>query len=251
VMKAGSLRQIPLSPPGEETVSLVGPGGSFKVLQYALLGALALLALGGGFLIWKQRPERGPELEDIVLGHGEVSRTHKQIYQDNTSLNLSTVSKLQKKQAETTSVPSSTPPASSAAKSAPVESHAAGEDRLSGSGVQILQVALKRFGIVSSALELLELAGEGAEKLTVYGIYLAARAKGVQVQGIKVDMSYLHESSAKTHLVFFTDESFALLEKITDDSISLSFGMRETKEMPLQEFKGKWNGYVITLTKPA
>ncbi len=246
ILQAANLRGFPLAPPSEETVSVAGPGSSFKVIQYALFFAFFLLIGGGGFLLWRQRPSKSPEMEDLTLGHGEVSRTHKQIYQDSTSLNLSTVSKLQGRTGtdigEGKTSKSHTPAGASARGGA-------SEEKLGKSGVQILQMALKRLNVTASALELLELAGENSERLTVYGIYLASRAKGVQVQGIKVDLSYLQEGSAKTHLVFFTDESFALMNKIAADKIELVFGLHDTMEWPLAEFKGKWNGYVITLSK--
>ena len=179
-------------------------------------------------------------MEDIRAAHGEVPRAHKQIYSGKTSLNMQTVSKIQPK----------TPAQEMVSKGkTPTPFSEAKKSKLEKSGVQILQMALKRLGIVSTAFELMELSGESTETLTVYGIYLAARAKGAQVQGIKVDITYLKDSSSGIHIVFFNDESFALLNSIKDDFIDLSTGVDESVQMTMEDFKQKWNGYVISLSK--
>ncbi len=205
--------------------------------------SLLFLAGGGVFLIrWLtgKKTEKAPEMEDIRVAHGEVPRAHKQIYSARTTLSMQTVSKIQpKRQAQTDVSQGQTTASFSEVK----------KNRLEKSGVQILQMALKRLGIVSTAFELMELSGENSETLTVYGIYLAARAKGAQVQGIKVDLAYLKESSSGIHIVFFHDESFALLNSFKEDAVDLSTGVDESIQMNTEDFKKKWNGYVISLSK--
>lgn len=200
-------------------------------------------------VIVKRKMDHVPQLEDIQIGYGGVSKTHRSIYKDNTSLNLSTVSKLKTKLKS--DIPQSILKEEKidAPKKESAKVSTSGDSRVEKSGVQILQLALKKLGIVSAAFELLELAGEEADKLTVYGIYLAARAKGAQVQGIKVDLEYLYESQTGINLVFFHDESFALLNSIEKDSIELTLGVDQVKTYSIDEFKENWNGYVISISK--
>ncbi len=244
VLQAANLRHLSLMPPPEETVSITGSRSSFKVIQTLLF--FTFLSLSVGFLLWRQRSLKEPEMEDLSLGQRKVSQTHKKIYQDSSSFNLFTVSKLQER--SSTESPFVSAYASKVGKSGSTTNPQELKEKLGRSGVRILQMALKRLNVFASESELLELAGENTEKLTVYGIYLAARTKGVNVQGIKVDFIYLQEESAKTHLVFFTDESFALMNKIHSDNIEMTFGPDDILLLPITEFKKKWNGYVITLS---
>lgn len=187
-------------------------------------------------------------IENLQVGMGGVSQTHKIIYSAaSTSLKLSTVAKIQNKYA--------TPPPAENIEPQKKEiiedtkTLATGQEKIEKSGVQVLQIALKKLGVTASAFELMELAGEETGKLTVYGIYLAARAKGVQVQGIKVDVDYLMESVDAIHLIFFHDETFALLNSINSENVLLTVGVNNVKTLSVTAFKEQWNGYVITISK--
>jgi len=207
------------------------------------------------FYFIKKRLDKPPETEDNQFGFSGVSDAHKIIYSDKTSLNASTVLKIKNrklqeekknKKAKSTTISPSKPKADK--EHIKVEAGKA-QNKLEKSGAQILQLALKKIGITSSAFELIELSGENADKLSVYGIYLAVKAKGAQVQGIKVNFNYFKENKDSVHLVFFHDDDFALLESLQDNTIELSQGLNNVFDMSIELFKEKWNGYVITISK--
>jgi len=207
------------------------------------------------FYFIKKRLDKPPETEDNQFGFSGVSDAHKIIYSDKTSLNASTVLKIKNrklqeekknKTAKSTTISPSKPKADK--EHIKVEAEKT-QNKLEKSGAQILQLALKKIGITSSAFELIELSGENADKLSVYGIYLAVKAKGAQVQGIKVNFSYFKENEDSVHLVFFHDDDFALLESLQDNTIELSQGLNNVFDMSIELFKEKWNGYVITISK--
>lgn len=237
---AAVIRKLSCKKPPSETIEIM----KGKNTKTSLIWIMSFFLLGIGIVLIRwltvKKTEKAPEMEDIRVTHGEVPRAHKQIYSAKTSLNMQTVSKIQ---------PKTPAPAVTARVNTPTPFTEAKRSRLEKSGVQILQMALKRLGIVSTAFELMELSGENSETLTVYGIYLAARAKGAQVQGIKVDLSYLKESSSGIHIVFFNDESFALLNSFKEELIDLSTGVDEVIQLSTEDFKQKWNGYVISLSK--
>ena len=238
---AALMRNFPCKNPPSETVATIKRESS----KTSVMVFLSFLLLGIIIVIFRwftgNRTEKAPEMEDIRgRTHGSLPQAHKQIYSSRTTLSLETVSKIQPKSGTKTVSPRTPTPAS--VSEAP-------KNKLEKSGVQILQMALKQLGIVSTAFELMELSGENSETLTVYGIYLAARGKGAQVQGIKVDISYLKESTSGIHIVFFHDESFALLNSFKEDLIDLSIGFDQSIQLSKEDFMKKWNGYVISLSK--
>lgn len=261
ILHAANMRGIQLNAPDREKTRVMitrDPLSLFKYIFYGL-GLIPLFAVG--FILVRRQMKKAPKLETVALKVGRVSKAHKAIYEDKTVFSNETVNRILQKEsaaqetpapeAATPSVPAgeadvSSPPAAPAAETP--EPISISDDRLQKSGVKILQMALVEMGITVSAFELLELAGEETERLTVYGIYLAARGKGVQVQGIKVELDYLR-GGEDTHLVFFQDESFALLRSISDTEVKLAFAPEKVSTFTIDNFMEQWNGYVVTLSK--
>ncbi|MBN2143233.1 MAG: hypothetical protein JW774_01285, partial [Candidatus Aureabacteria bacterium] len=277
IIKGARARGLTLISPTAKSVDILTKQKTPYTIIKLILGIFA----GSWVLFWlvlyyKKQRSKPPELEDLHLSYGEVSESHKNIYQDRTALRLSTLSKLKgKSEQETTPATKKTTPARLRTPTPATPSPSLGaslvgtesghvtpagtpqgegglkklEDKMICMGFQVLQIALMKLGITSSAIELIELSGEDFNRLTVYGIYLAARAKGAQVQGIKVDFSYLLEPTKGIHLVFFNDESFAMLNSISGVEIELTHGLNQVKKISREEFMINWNGYIITLTK--
>ena len=111
-------------------------------------------------------------------------------------------------------------------------------------GINVLLSVLKKQGIKTMRDEIVELSGEGENKLSVYGIYLASRAKNVAVKGIKIDWSYLNDVKTSV-IVFFKDETFANLMAIKDKKVSLDFGMDKLVTISVDDFLLVWNEYVM------
>jgi len=255
IMATCAIMNIPVKDAEREVLVDFIPLNPLKFIKilFALIVVVVFIVILFYFI--KKRLDKPPETEDNQFGFSGVSDAHKIIYSDKTSLNASTVLKIKNrklqeekklKTAKNTTISPSKPKAEKEnIKVQPGKT----QSKLEKSGAQILQLALKKIGITSSAFELIELSGENADKLSVYGIYLAVKAKGAQVQGIKVDFSYFKEHEDAVHLVFFHDDDFALLESSQDDIIELSQGLNNVFEMSQELFKEKWNGYVITISK--
>jgi tetratricopeptide (TPR) repeat protein len=111
-------------------------------------------------------------------------------------------------------------------------------------GIAILLNVMKRSKVKAVRDEIVELSGEGEDKLSVYGIYLASRAKGLAVKGIKVDFKYLRELQNPV-IVFFHDETFAHVVNITEQALSLDFGIDKLFTVKHEDFFKIWNDYVM------
>lgn len=256
ILEAARLLDIPIKPPKEETVEILVTGKPLTLLKVVGLALLLLFAAVGVLYFLRRRTGKTPMLEEIQVGYKGISQTHKQIYSHDTSLKLSTMDKIKKtKTGRPSGEEKKSEPLQETIQRKPAEEEISVpiteevKGRIESPGVQILQMALKKLEIDSTSSELVELSGEESGKLTVYGIYLAARAKGAQVQGIKVDIDYLLDASTGIHLVFFQDESFALLHSIAENKVELVMGKNEIAEFSMSDFQQRWNGYVITFSK--
>lgn len=275
ILNAAEMIGLNITPPQEEVVGIISRSSPFKLLKIFIAGFLILAISGITAWVMHIKKKERSELHNLEISRRtRLSKTHKAIYSGGKpSINLETVRKLQPKTVvepidakvekedvkietdvlnESDIKKSDTDPLTKVSKieqEKDVKPVADAQSKLEKSGVQILQIALKKLGITSSAFELLELAGEEEGKLTVYGIYLAARSKGAQVQGIKVEINYLNENKNNIILVFFRDETFALLSDINDNAVELVHGISNIQKISISEFKELWNGYIISISK--
>lgn len=243
LLNSARMLGVPLTVPDSENVKVKIERNRYKAVWLSVVIVFGILIIYLMLWYFLYRKEMAPLMEDLKLSHGEVSKTHKRIYKDKTSLNLDTMQKLKSQ------VAPSVKDAEEVVKKFEEIRQKQTETPAVDPGLHILKMALEKLSIVTTVSELKELAVEESKKLTVYGIYLAARGKGVQVQGIKVNFSYLQENKDKVNLVFFHDESFALINEISDSGVSFNRVVEKIEEMPTDQFEKDWNGYVISLSK--
>ncbi len=111
-------------------------------------------------------------------------------------------------------------------------------------GISVLLNIVKKQGVKTDRADIIELSGEGEDKLSVYGIYLASRAKGLAVKGIKIDWDYLMEVKTPV-IVFFKDETFGHLMNISEENIALDMGIEKLVRINQKDFMHIWNEYVM------
>jgi len=111
-------------------------------------------------------------------------------------------------------------------------------------GAEVLINVMKKEGIETNSEEITDLSGETGKKLTVYGIYLASRAKGIAVKGVKIDYEYLKEIKSPV-IAFFKDETFANVVSVDEKKITLDYGIGRLITIPKSKFMEIWNEYVM------
>lgn len=113
-------------------------------------------------------------------------------------------------------------------------------------GPEALYQACKLAGIQSTLQDLRELAGTGEKGTTMLGLAKAARAKGWDAQGLKVNYAYLQEMPMPV-IAWMNGDHFLLVTKAEGAVVDLFDPGKGDRKISRQEFSRMWSGYVLAL----
>lgn len=111
-------------------------------------------------------------------------------------------------------------------------------------GPAALATLLHRLGINATEDELASLAGTGEDGTTMQGLIEAARAKGVKLTGMKLNITELGENMI-VHLTINGTDHYSLITAITQNTIKLADPTQGNIELSLKEFQRIYSGYAL------
>jgi len=116
-------------------------------------------------------------------------------------------------------------------------------------GPAALATVLQRLGVNTTEDELAGLAGTTEDGTTMQGLLEAARAKGMNATGMKLNISELTENMIAYTINDGTGH-YTVINEITNDTIKLADPSLGNIEMNIEEFAEIYSGYALVINDP-
>ena len=113
-------------------------------------------------------------------------------------------------------------------------------------GPAALATLLQKLGINTTEDELADLAGTTEDGTTMQGLLEAAKAKGVNMTGMKLNITELHEN-----MIAYTMSDgvghYTLIREVNNETVKLADPTMGNIEMSLEEFQEIYTGYALII----
>jgi len=116
-------------------------------------------------------------------------------------------------------------------------------------GPAALATLLQRLGVNTTEDELAKLAGTTEDGTTMQGLVEAARAKGVNATGMKLNISELRENMIAYTINDGTGH-YTVINGITNDTVKLADPSLGNIEMNIEKFTEIYSGYALVINDP-
>ena len=114
-------------------------------------------------------------------------------------------------------------------------------------GPAALATLLQNLGINTTEDELADLAETTEDGTTMQGLIKAAKAKGVNLIGVKLNITELRGNMI-TYTVSDGEGHYTLIREVTNNTVKLADPTQGNIEIPLEEFQKIYTGYTLTTT---
>ena len=114
-------------------------------------------------------------------------------------------------------------------------------------GPAALATLLQNLGINTTEDELADLAETTEDGTTMQGLIKAAKAKGVNLIGVKLNITELRGNMI-AYTVSDGEGHYTLIREVTSNTVKLADPTQGNMEIPLEEFQKIYTGYTLTTT---
>lgn len=117
-------------------------------------------------------------------------------------------------------------------------------------GPAALRIVCERLGVEADVEDLAREAGTDSTGTTMHGLKRAAEAKGLQAQGLQVDLAYL--MNARKPVIAWTGrDHYVVVTGFRGEDVELVDPNQGQAVIGIAEFVRAWDGYVLVVRNPS